>query len=323
MTQAVDVSVVVPAREAAETIEATLHAILAQKGVGRLEVAVAVSPEDQVTRAAVEGVSRTDGRVFVVDNPAGTTPAGLNVAIAATSAPVVVRCDAHALLPPDFIATAVEVLDERAAGNVGGRQIPEADAGFSAAIAAAMRSPLGSGGATYRSGASPRPAETVYLGVFRRQALEDVGGFDERLLRNQDYELNHRLRNAGWPVWFDPRLSVRYRPRASLGELARQYRDYGRYKRVVMRQHPSSIRARQLAPLAMVAGVAGSVALGIATARPWAPGMAAGGYLLITFVGGVCADRRRPVQVAAALTTMHWAWAIGFLQGPRSPRLCK
>lgn len=326
-TPPVRASVVVPAREAASTLSEAVRSALDQGSTPVLEVVVAVGPSADETEDVARRLAAEDPRVRVVPNPAGTTPAALNRAIEAARGDIVVRLDAHATLPPDYVATALDVLERTGAGNVGGRQVPHAETGTAAAIAAAMRSPLGSGGAAYRSGTRAGAVETVYLGVFRRDALEEVGGFDETLLRNQDYELNHRLREAGWQVWFDPRLAVTYQPRDSMMALARQYHEYGRWKRRVMADHPSSIRPRQLAPLAMAAGLAGSVVVGAVGDRWWAPATAVLGYAGLVGVAGLAADRRRAAPVAAALATMHWAWVVGFLRGtgrtarPRSTRL--
>lgn len=309
------VSVIMPARNAAATIGAAVASALRQD-VPDLEVVIAVGPSEDGTEAVAAQLA-TDPRVQVVENPSGVTPAALNAAIAASTGDILVRLDAHAELPDGYVPIAVAVSQATGAGNVGGRQVPVAEAGTAAAVAAAMRSPLGSGGAAYRSGTEAGPVETVYLGVFRREALAAVGGFDEGLLRNQDYELNHRLIEAGWQVWFDPRLAVTYHPRGSLRALAAQYRDYGRFKRVVMRRHPSSVRPRQLAPLVMVTAVVLAVAFGAVTGAWWLPGLVCGGYLALVLVGGVVADPRRAPLVAGALATMHWSWAVGFLQGTR------
>lgn len=312
------VSVIIPARDAGATLESAVQSALGQRTSVPLEVVIAIGPADETTRRVAERLAGTNHRVRLIDNPSGTTPAALNAAIAASTGEVVVRLDAHAQLPPDYVAMVTEGLQATGAANVGGRQVPTAEGGFAAAVAAAMRSPLGSGGATYRSGRTAGPVETVYLGAFRREALTEVGGFDERLLRNQDYELNHRLRKAGWQVWFDPRLAVTYHPRGSVSALARQYRDYGRYKRLVMSEHPSSIRVRQLVPVLMVVGVVASTVTGVVARAPALPAIVGGGYLLAIVSGGVVADRRRPLAVAVALATMHWSWAVGFLQGPRA-----
>lgn len=313
MAERPDVAVVIPARNAAASLAEAVDSALGQEGVGELEIVVAVGPSDDDTRAVARDCAEADPRVLVVDSPSGTTPAALNRAIAASSAPIVVRLDAHAVLPSGYIAMAVDVIHATGAANVGGRQVPVAAGGFAAAVAAAMTSPVGAGGATYRTGSTAGPADTVYLGTFRRDALEAVGGFDERLLRNQDYELNHRLRRAGHVVWFDPRLAVQYTPRASVGALARQYFDYGRWKRVVLRDHPDSVRLRQLAAPTLIITLLVAAVAGVWS---WVPLLVVGGsYAALVLAAGLAADSRRMFMVALALAVMHLTWGVGFLLG--------
>ncbi len=310
------VSVVVPARDAAGTLPVTLARLLDQDHPGRVEVLVVCPPEDHATRAVL-GPYADDPRVRVIDNPAATTPAALNAGIAAARGEVVVRADAHTLPARAHVRRCVETLAATGAGNVGGPQIPVADDGFAAAVGDALTSWAGSGGATYRLGAEPGPADTVYLGAFRREALAAVGGFDEALARNQDYELNWRLRAAGWQVYYDPELGVGYRPRSTPTGLARQYADYGRYKRAMLRRHPGSVRLRQLAAPVLV----GVVALSLVAAALWGswwPLAVPGGYLVAVGVAAMSAAGRlrRAPAVAAALVIMHLAWGVGFLAWP-------
>jgi succinoglycan biosynthesis protein ExoA len=306
------VSVIVPAHRAASTIRGAIDSALAQDFV--TEVIVATG--DPATRDAVLAVG--DARIRVVDNPPGRTPDGLNAAIAASTGQVVARLDAHAELPPGYVARAVAALRATGAGNVGGRQVPEADRGFARAVACAMRSPAGAGGATYRVGGPAGPADTVYLGVFRREALAAVGGFDPRFSRNQDAELNLRLSRAGYPVWFEPGLAVGYRPRGRVRDLARQYRDYGRWRRLTGRTHPGSLRPRQLAAPALVLGFAVAGLTAAATASPWPlvlPVLAYTAALVVAAAAAVPTLTLVPA-VVVALATMHLAWGVGFLLGP-------
>ncbi len=149
--------------------------------------------------------------------------------------------------------------------------MPVGVSGWERAIAAAMSSRFGAGDARYRIGGDAGPAETVYLGVFKRSTLERLGGYDEHFARNQDYELNHRIRQSGGLVWFEPSLQVVYRPRGSLAALASQYFQYGAWKREFARRHPGSLRWRQLAPpLAVLA-----LALSLPAAIWWRPALLA------------------------------------------------
>jgi succinoglycan biosynthesis protein ExoA len=314
------VSVVVPARDAAAPVVTALASIRDQDYPDIVDVTLAAY--DEATRDAATGVDGID--VAVVPNPAGTTPAALNLAIAAGRGEVVVRCDAHAALPPGYISRAVETLVTTGAANVGGRQVPTGRTWFERAVAAAMTSPLGAGDARYRIGGDPGPVDTVYLGVFLRSSLEEVGGFDETLERNQDYELNWRLRQNGHVVWFDPALAVEYRPRATLGAVWSQYHQYGRWKREVVRRHPGSLRMRQLAAPALVAGLAVSTAL--APRRPLAAALP-GAYVAATLGAGVSAAVRSRdwagLGVPPALWAMHLAWGSGFARGvSRRARTC-
>jgi hypothetical protein len=185
-----------------------------------------------------------------------------------------------------------------------------------------MVSPVGAGDARYRIGGAAGPVDTVYLGAFSRPALEAVGGFDETLVRNQDYELNWRLRRAGGTVWFDPGLAVTYRPRGRLAALWRQYFEYGYWKRVVLTRHPGSRRWRQLLPPLLVVGLAGSIALVPIAGRRALVLPAA--YLALT-AGAGAADAVRTRDPAAlieplALWTMHLAWGSGFIASALSGR---
>src|SRR5207344_3066352 len=141
---------------------------------------------------------------------------GLNAAIAASRHPAVVRVDGHGLLAPGYIATAVRLLAETGAANVGGIMAAEGVTPFERAVARAMTSKFGVGGARFHTGGQAGPADSVYLGAFRREVLERMGGYDESFLRAQDWELNHRIRGAGNLVWFSPELWVAYRPRSSV-----------------------------------------------------------------------------------------------------------
>jgi hypothetical protein len=297
-----------PAAQASDSIGQAIEAVRAQSYAGLMSIVVS-SADEQTSQVA------RDHGALVVPNPSGKTPAGLNLALAAGSAEFVARVDAQSIIPPGYLERAVEVLLETGADNVGGMQVPVADRGWARVIAAAMSSRLGAGDARYRIGGTPGPVETVYLGVFRRATLERLGGYDEEFIRNQDYELNHRIRESGGVVWFDPQLRVEYRPRSSLPNLARQYFDYGRWKRAFSRRHPGSLRWRQLAPPLLVATVAvsliGAVFAPVLLLLP--------ASYVVALIGGAMTEIPR-VGVAAlglpmAWAVMHLSWGSGFILG--------
>ena len=302
-------------------LEATVSSIRAQRH-GSGPVAIAVAPSDDDTLGVARRLAQGDPRITVVDNPHQWVSHGLNRAIAATSTEFVVRVDGHCTLPPGYTSLAVEALDHTGADVVGGVQSATGAPGTQQAVALAMSSRLGVGNSRFHYGGAAGPSDTVYLGVFRRSALDRVGGYDETLLRNQDYELNWRIRDSGGEVWFEPDMVVTYRPRPSLRALASQYRQYGTWKRVMLGRHPRSLRARQLAAPAMVLGLTASTATAAWTEDPrWL--VPAAGYAAAVTIGGLAAGRSASLpsrlRVPAALAVMHWAWGLGFLFGRPVP----
>ena len=312
-------SVIVPARDDAATLPATVEAILAQQYPGSLEIILAVGPSADDTAEVAAELAAADERLRVVDNPHGTTSSALNIAIGVARGPIIARMDAHAEPTPGYLELVVVLLEETGAANVGGIQLARGTTHFQQAVATAMTSRFGTGDAKFHYGGEPGPTDTVYLGSYRRDVLERLGGFDESLLRNQDYELNVRLRERDEVVWFDPRLKVIYRPRATLRSLLRQYYDYGRWKRLVVHRHPRSLRWRQLLPPATVLANALGFLCGLAGFRRGliVPGL----YISATAVASLLAGWRQGphvvVRLPLAFAAMHHAWGVGFLIGVR------
>lgn len=310
------VSVVMPILNEEQHLAEAAGMVLGQDYDGPIELVLALGPSTDRTDEVAADLAARNPRVRWVTNPSGRTPDALNAAIAASSHPVIVRVDGHAVLPPDYVRTAVETLRATAADNVGGVMDAQGSTAFEQAVAAAMRSRLGVGNARFHVGGHAGPAETVYLGVFRREALERVGGYDAHFARAQDWELNHRIRASGGLVWFTPDLVVTYRPRGSVQALARQYFHYGRWRRVVAGRH-GTISARYLAAPTLVTGVV--AALVVAPWWPWALTVPAG-YAAAVTVGGLAVGAGLPpaarLRVPVALATMHLSWGAGFLTSP-------
>jgi succinoglycan biosynthesis protein ExoA len=192
------------------------------------------------------------------------------------------------------------------------------------AVACAYRSRLGLGASTFHQGGKPGPADTVYLGVFRRAALERVGGFDETMHRAQDWELNYRIRKTGGLIWFSPDLSVTYRPRSSLSAVAKQFFHTGQWRREVIRRHPETASKRYLAPPVAVILLAVGTILGIVgliTGTSWLDlgFLAPLGYAVLLLAGSAIEGRYLPWKALFWLpfvcATMHVSWGLGFLLG--------
>lgn len=324
------VSVIMPVRDEERYLAQSVAGIVNQGYPGELEIILVVAPGTDRSEQIAAELAERDPRITVVPNPAGTTPRALNLGVAASRFDIVVRVDAHGELGPDYIGTAVELLERTGAANVGGIMDAKGETPFEQAVAVAYTSRLGLGGASFHLGDSPEgPADTVFLGVFRKAALEEVGGFDPTFDRAQDWELNYRLRRAGHTVWFSPRLRVVYRPRSSVGALGRQFYRTGQWRREVMRHHHDSVSLRYLVAPITVAACATGVVLGTAgAARSIVTGRASrllGGFLVpvgygVAMIAGAASMRRpMPTPVRArlplVLSVMHMCWGAGFLVG--------
>lgn len=315
------VTCVLPVREDGPALADAVESILRQDYPGLLSVVIAVAPSDDDSEEVATQLAAIYPEVRAVNNPDGSTAAGLNAALAAAEGEVIARVDARARLGEGYLRQAVELLHATGAVNVGGIQAAIGTTTFTQAVAIAMRTPFGAGDARFRTGGTAGPVDTVYLGVFRREALEEVGGFDETLARNQDYELNIRLRERGGVVYFHPDLQVTYEPRTSLRALAYQYLEYGMWKREVVARHPASLRWRQVVPpLAVVANLFGL--LGGLTRWRRLTLLVPATYVVATVAASLHAGRGMPPAVTARLplvyATMHHAWGVGMLVGHRA-----
>ncbi|TCO46894.1 cellulose synthase/poly-beta-1,6-N-acetylglucosamine synthase-like glycosyltransferase [Kribbella antiqua] len=318
------VSVVMPVLNEERHLEEAVGRVLDQDYPGELEVVLAIGPSKDRTQEIADKLAEADGRITIVPNPTGKTPAGLNVGIAHAKHDILVRVDGHGALTAGYITRAVEVLDETGADNVGGVMAAEGRTPVEMAVACAYRSRLGLGASTFHQGGKAGPADTVYLGVFRRAALERVGGFDETMHRAQDWELNYRIRKTGGLIWFCPDLSVTYRPRSSLSAVAKQFFHTGQWRREVVRRHPETANKRYLAPPVAVIGMALGTILGIIgliTGIGWLDlgFLAPLGYALLILAGSAFEGRYLPWKALFWLplvcATMHVSWGLGFLAG--------
>ena len=307
------ISVILPVLNEEPHLAESVTAILAQDYTGKFEVILALGPSRDRTNKVAEELAAHDSRVKLVANPSGKTAAGLNLAIAASENPVIVRVDGHAKIPNNYLSLAVRILQESGAVNVGGVMAAEGVTKFEIAVSRAMRSALGVGASRFHTGGRAGEVDTVYLGAFRREAINAIGGFDERYTRAQDWELNHRLRKNGGKIYFDPRLQVTYRPRPNLSKLAKQYFQYGRWRRVVSRSHPGTVNLRYLAPPFALLGTIASLLFGLLL-HPifYLPAAVYSLFLLISALL-IAKTLREFILLLAIIPTMHFAWGAGFV----------
>lgn len=315
------VSVIVPARNERDFIGRTLDQILAQDYPReKMEIIVADGMSDDGTRDVLAEYQRRDPRVKVVDNTARITPAGLNLAIAAARGDVISRIDGHCEVASDFIGQNVRLLEEHPEAWVVGGPIVHAGKNlFGRAVALAMSHPAGVGMATHRFPNYEGYVEGAQFPTFRRWVFERIGTFDERLIRNQDDELNYRIAQAGGKTYVSPRVRYVYYVRGRLRQLFRQYFQYSFWRIPVIRKHKKPTTPRQMVPLLFFLAMLALAIVGVAIGQPLVALALPAIYLATLVVVGItslpAAGPKVACLVPVAIATMHLAYASGMAYG--------
>jgi len=322
------VTFVMPVLNERAYLRRAVETVLAQDVAAPTELILALAPStDGTTELARELAA--DDRIVLVDNPDADIPIGLNRAIRAGRYPTIVRVDAHSELEPGYTTRALATLDRVRAANVGGVMKADGRTPFQRAVARAYNSPIGLGGGAYHGGTQEGEAESAYLGVMRRDVLDEVGLFDESIRRGEDWELNLRIRRAGYRVWFDPALAVTYWPRESWTRLVRQFSATGRWRGELVRRYGRGNSVRFFAPPALVVILVLSLIVGVLQATGvlsgWWSVAASVVYLpviayALLILGVALGPRggtgwRDKLWTLAVLPTMHLSWGTGFVIG--------
>lgn len=310
-------------------LAAAVHSVLSQEFEGEKEIILALAPSTDDTNRIAAELAAADQRIVIVQNPDAHIPEGLNAAIAASKYDVIIRVDAHSELSPNYTALGIRTLFEVNAANVGGIMHAQGKTPLQGAIARAYNSRFGLGGATYHRDGVAGEAESAYLGIFRRGPLLEAGMFDPSIRRGEDWELNLRLRQAGYTVWFQPALSVTYWPRAKWLHLAQQMRATGTWRAVLVRRYGGKNPWRFFVPGALVVStwIAALVAVlqltgvltGVASTLASVIYLAPVSYLVLNALvsfgqkgAGGFVNRLLNMLVFA---TMHYSWGWGFVIG--------
>lgn len=323
------ISYVIPVLNEVGYIEAAIGSVLHQDYPGPLELILALAPSTDGTTELVERLARDEPRIRIVENPDADIPIGLNLAIKASTMPIIIRVDAHSALPTDYASTAIATLQRTGAANVGGVMLAKGKNAFQSAVARAYNSRFGLGGASYHGGAEEGESESAYLGVFRREAVEKAGYFDETIRRGEDWELNLRIRSGGGLVWFDPALKVSYWPRENWPKLVRQFFATGVWRGELVRRYGGRNPWRFFAPPVLVLSVVASILVGIlqltGVLTGWPSAIASVAYLgpilyvLLVIAVSLLTDAVTPwwhrLLFLIVLPTMHLAWGAGFIVG--------
>jgi succinoglycan biosynthesis protein ExoA len=319
------VSVIIPCRNEAEFIEDLLTAVLAQE-LQPLETIVVDNGSTDASIAVIEAFATRHPemtlRVISCRRPGAA--AAMNAGIKAATGEFIVRIDGHSIPRPDYLRLALDRLREPRAGVVGGAWeiVPGADTLRARAIALAVGSRLGSGGAAYRHGDDRTTAadvDTVPFGCYSRALWQELDGYDDDLLVVEDGDFNFRVRQAGYRIVLDPAIRCQYFPRRRMRTLALQYFRYGWWKIPLLTKHPHAIRIRQIMPLGFVSTVLllalGSAFLTFAKALLF---LLVAVYSVAVVAGALPAVRRGGDLrlwpfIVVAFVVIHFAWGLGGL----------
>lgn len=317
MTLLPRVTIAMPAYNEEHYIEACIASVQAQDYPrDRIEILVADGRSTDRTREILARLASHDPRIRVIDNPDRLQAAGLGEIVKQARGDVIVRMDVHCEYAPDYVRKCIETLDRTGADNVGGAQRARAKTRFQRALCAALASPLGVGGAKYRSPDSEGFVDTVFLGAFRRKVFETVGLWDPGAITNEDAELNQRILDAGGQIYLSRDIVVHYFPRESFKALAKQYYKYGRGRARTLLKLGTFPTLRPLLPFLMTIGAATLIAL--PPLWPIAPAAFAT-YALATGaeavrVGAKLGGSSLPL-VWAMFPALHVSHGVGFAAG--------
>ncbi len=318
------VSVVIPALNEQGFIIRCLEAIRAQD-YRNLQIIVVDGGSTDQTVELVEKQMAEDLRIELLHNTRPGIPTSLNLALPHVRGRWLVRVDAHSSIDPPYVGRLVRRLSENRWGGVGGRKVGVGLTPAGHAIAAALESRFGVGNSVYHHGIVTQEVEHIPFGAYPVELVRHLDGWDERLVVNEDYEFDHRIRLAGMTLLFDPDIVIKWHCRQSIGDLFRQYLRYGTGKAAVMVMHPGSNKARHLMPPAFVVYVAAAGML--ALRRPGraltmlAPYVAALGVATVQTARELDSAGAR-VRVAPAFVSMHVGWGLGFWRGlPQALRI--
>ena len=307
------VTVVVPAADEEGFVGACLDSVTSQD-YRNLQILVVDGASTDATVEIVRARMAADPRIDLVDNPRRNIPSSLNLAVGRAKGTWLVRVDAHSTIGPGYVRAAVDRLREGRWAGVGGRKEGVGRTPAGRAIAVAMRSRFGVGNSTYHFGTTTQEVEHLPFGAYPVELVRSLGGWDERLTANEDYEFDYRLRRAGGRLLFDPALVIAWHCRQSIRDLYRQYRRYGKGKVDVMRLHPESMSLRHFLPPVLVVYGAGSALVGIRNPRVLAamlPYVVAVGVASAQAAGSLQSTAER-VRLPAAFLAMHLGWGLGF-----------
>lgn len=308
MPKPISVSVVMPVLNEEDHLEGSVRSVLGQNFQG--ELLIALGPSVDKTNQIAEKLAKEFKNIRLIQNPRGLTTVAMNLCIEESNFDYIVRIDAHSEPQKNYIQRGVEILNESGADLVGGIMLAKGKYLFQRAVAWAYNSRFGLGGAAFHVGGKAGEAESAYLGIFRKSALNRVGGYDETIIRGEDWDLAQRIKSTGGLVWFSPELLVTYWPRSRWTALAKQFYSTGVWRGDLTKRDLARTSKRYFIPPALVLALSVGVLLGIFGENiGWVPLL---GYLVSVILIGFSSGLP---PVPLVLGTMHLSWGFGFIVG--------
>ncbi len=259
------VSVVIPVYNEERFIKAFLDSVYQQDyPQERLEIIVVDGHSSDRT---VDIINENFPEVRVIDNPKKIVPISMNMGIRVAKGEYIIRLDAHCTYPQDYFSRLIHYITTLPnADNVGGvcRTLPANDSAEAKAIAIALSSKFGIGNSEFRVGTNTiKEVDTVPFGCYRREIFEKIGGYDEELIRNQDNELNSRLKIAGGTIYLIPDLPIDYYARDSVKKCAKMFYQYGLFNPLVDKKLKHVTSLRRMVPLFFVLYLVALIVFGV------------------------------------------------------------
>jgi succinoglycan biosynthesis protein ExoA len=317
MSAGPEVSIIMPVRNEAASLDATLASVCSQATDASIEVITVDDHSTDSSRSIIERWVAQDERVRLVGSPRRGIPQALNRGLEAAQGRYLVRVDGHSIVPPDYVQALLDHIRSGACEGAGGHKRAVGQGPFGRAVAAAHGSRFGIGNSEYHYLQRQALVDHIPFGAYVTERAHAIGGWDEGLRTNEDYDFDFRYRQAGGRLLFDPAIVIDWRVRETPARLAHQYYAYGRGKFTTLVRHPSSLHLRWLVPPMLVV----SLAAGIPLSRT-APGrvflaVVGGSYAAFLVVGaailGSRVGTRLAPHAALALGIMHLSWGTGFL----------
>lgn len=315
------VSILLPVRNEEKYIKSCLQSLLSQDyPLGKMEILIADGLSTDNTRSVINELKLDHSHISLFDNPGRIVPVGLNILIREAKGDVIIRVDGHTTISSDYIWQCVQALDSSGAQNVGGRMNAVGSNLFGEAVAAATSTPFGIGGGRFHFSEKQEWVDTVYLGAWPKTVFEEIGLFDEELVRDQDDEFNYRLRASGGKILLTPKVKSFYTVRSSPKALWKQYFEYGFWKVRVLQKHPRQMSLRQFVPLAFVVALILTFLLSLMFPWGWKALLALlAVYLLANLSASIMTASgqgfKKLILLPLAFAIIHLSYGLGFLGG--------